>query len=452
MSKLPTFISVIFVLSCLISCGDMGGGGSVELLQNISNITVDDIGNAGNGSDLEINFEKQNDVSFISEYRIMIIKTSKASSYNIDKAENLADNLYAPAAPTDIIPVMGLILKADSRDTDGELINENESYRVGVLSVSVDLGLRSNVFLMSSESFSLSNNNLLTNHGRTINFGGGSISIDANDNLYMGSYNVLDEFLDDAEDVYPVIKIGSTGNSDEFSLPFDLLGGNDVSDNDELFQTELKTGKILKIDGQGNVAEFELTGYNLNSADGLFIDIEKNMFVVDPRVNTIAKISPDGNSERYVMVPNQPKGICGDELGNLYVSHNSAEGLISKISPDGDVSNFAVVPVKRPENYDLEFLQWQGYITYHKEKLYVASMSADRIYQIDMSGNVTPFVGSGKRGIPRGGALTADLNRPIGLAFSSDGGTLYISCSADNNPVHTQSSEPTAIYKVDIIE
>lgn len=452
MSKNPFIIFFVFVLGFLISCGDAESGEGITVLPNITNLTVDDIANNNNGSDIEINFEKQTDLSLISEYRIILIKNSKASNFEIDQAENLASNLYTIAAPSDIIPVMGLILNVDTKDTDGDLIVENEEYRVGVLSVSVDLDLASNTLQVTNESFVLSNNNLLSNHGRIINFGGGSISIDANNNLYMGSYNVLDEFLDDAEDVFPVIRIGSTGISDEFSMPFDLLGGNDVSDDGLLYQAELKTGNLFKINIGGDVSDLKLTGYKLNSADGIFIDHEENIFVVDSKVNTIAKISPAGNSERFAMVSKQAKGICGDEFGNLYVSHNSEDGSITKISADGDVTNFANVPVKRPENYNLEFLQWLGYIEYHEENLYVASMSTDRVYKIDMTGNVIPFVGSGKRGIPRGGAMTADLNRPIGLAFSNDGRSLYISCSADNNPVHTQSSDPTSIYKVELVE
>jgi len=138
--------------------------------------------------------------------------------------------------------------------------------------------------------------------------------------------------------------------------------------------------------------------------------------------------------------------------GNLYVSHNSEDGIISKIDAIGEVSQFATIPVKRPENYDQEFLQWLGYLQYHEGDLYAAAMSTDRIYKVDQNGEVSVFAGSGERGIPRGGILTADLNRPIGLSFNQDGSILYVCGSSDTNPVHTQSSQPAAIWKIELVD
>ncbi|MEM1325959.1 MAG: hypothetical protein AAGI23_08400 [Bacteroidota bacterium] len=59
---------------------------------------------------------------------------------------------------------------------------------------------------------------------------------------------------------------------------------------------------------------------------------------------------------------------------------------------------------------------------------------------------------SGQRGISRGDALTTDLNRPIGLAFSNDGRSLFVSGCTDLVPQHTQASTPAKIWEVKLVE
>lgn len=269
----------------------------------------------------------------------------------------------------------------------------------------------------------------------------------------MATYNVISELGNpDTTRSFPVLKIGPTGNSQEFTSPYTFLGGNYTDDQDGIYQSVLSSGQVLKIDSEGIPTQMTFSGFQLNKADGVFVDKDHNVFVVDPFINTIAKITPDGESIKYAIVPSSPKGITGDNEGNIYVSHNSEEGVISKINVNGEVSQFATIPVQFPENYNAEFIQWLGYLVFHQGDLYVASMSTDRIYKVDENGNVSVFAGSGERGIPRGGVLTANLNRPIGLAFSEDGRTLYVAGSSDTNPVHTQSSRPAAIWKIEIVD
>ena len=158
------------------------------------------------------------------------------------------------------------------------------------------------------------------------------------------------------------------------------------------------------------------------------------------------------SSSVFAAGSNCPRGITGDENGNLYISHNDESGTITKITSDGTVSVLATIPTHKPATYPLEFIMWVGYITYHKGNLYVAGQSTDRIYKISLEGEVSVFAGSGQRGIPRGGALTADLNRPVGLAFSEDGNRLFVSGCTDVVPQHTQASTPSKIWEIQVVE
>ena len=95
---------------------------------------------------------------------------------------------------------------------------------------------------------------------------------------------------------------------------------------------------------------------------------------------------------------------------------------------------------------------WVGHITYYNSNLYVCGMSTDRVYKVTMVGKVEVFAGSGERGIPRGGALTAKLNRPYGFAWNPNGTKLYISGSGDVTPQHVQGSLPGKIWVINIAE
>ena len=159
---------------------------------------------------------------------------------------------------------------------------------------------------------------------------------------------------------------------------------------------------------------------------------------------------PDGTSTRVTTVEPGVRGITGDEAGNLYVTVNREAGKVMRIAPNGVVSIFAQVPTFVPSDYGLPFIMWVGYLTYHQGDLYVAGTSTHRIYKVDGSGEVSVFAGSGVRLLPSGDALTANFNRPMGLAFSADGTRLFISSCMDTAPNHVQASAPSRIYQIEL--
>ena len=455
--NLPLF-SFVFITTLLVlfqtACSDTGEEETLSPIDNVSNITVQDNGNSGNASDIEVNFRKQTETTEIREYRVFLSKTNNAASFDIKVAQNSI--AYESALPEDIFPVQGLALTSDFVDTDGDKIIEQESYIVSVLSVAKDNKMFSDAFLKTSSPFQIRKNNLIKNHTQILEVGMGSLAIDASDNLYMATNNIISEINNGEEQIYPVFIISEGGDTQIFTEPFALLGGNDIDSEGSLYQSILKTGKVIKINKQGEALDFikedDDRGFKLESADGIYIDGEDQIFVLDEASNSVVRVNKEGVGSLLTNIPPKAKGITGDENGNLYISHNSEEGLISKVSTDGTVSELARVPTLFPENYQLEFLQWLGYIKYHEGQLYVTSPSTNKVFNVSMTGGVTHFAGSGFRFKPRGGAITANLNRPHGLAFSQDGTTLYISGSADTEPRHTQSSSPSIIWSIELVE
>lgn len=419
-------------------------------LDPIRGVTPADNGNAGNGSDLEVFISEQLENANIVEYRAMVVKASHGG-LTLGEANGTAN--YEAAAPDDVFPIQGIVFNTDSRDTDGDLIQNNVDYQVGVLSVARDQKERSNSFLLSTEIFQLTQNNQVSDHTREFQAGAGSLTLDAGGLVVMGEYNIVGELSEDASESYTVFQMDEFGSVRELKGPYRLLGGNTRDNDGYIYQSILNYARVVRIAPNGDQNTIVLSNFDVSGNDGVYVNANQEMFVVNPESGTILKWNLEsGENEVVTRIGMRPRGITGDDQGNLYISHNHEDGVITKLSADGVLTELARVPTFKPEFYNIPYFMWVGYITYHDGDLYVAGMSTDRIYKISMQGEVEVFVGSGTRGIPRGGALTANLNRPIGLVFSEDGNTLYISGSTDNVPQHTQASTPVKIWQVSIVE
>lgn len=447
-SLFPTFI-LLLILAGFISCEE---NVSPIDLAPVSEIIVADNGNEGNASDIEVNFKKQLDLNPIKEYRLFAVKETKASSFDLTSADALSSDFYTSITTTETFPVKGKVLAADAKDTDGEVINKDQAYKFAVLTVAKDSRASENKLAISEEAFRLSINNQLTNFTQESDIGSGNLIIDPNGDLIMSEYNIQVQVSNNTRSLFKIYKIIERGSFVEQTDTLPLLTGSFVDAAFNLYQSEYFGGKILKQNSAGEITEIVHQGEQLFNPDGIYVDENEHIFVADQQAGRILEITPDGVSTQFAFVGLSPKGLTVDEDGNFYVSHNDESGRISKITPDGDVSVLANIPTAIPEGYALPYKMWMGYITYHEGSLYVAGMSTDRIYKISLDGQVEAFAGSGTRGLARGGAKTANMNRPNGLAFSQDGKKLFVSGCTDVTPSHTQYSTPGIIWQIDILE
>lgn len=436
----------LFIISLLVSCNTS----DPFPLDPVRGIIAADNGNEGNGADLEVFISEQFENENIVEYRAIIFKASNAT---LSLEEANGTSFYEAASPDDIFPIQGIEFSADSRDTDGDPLIENVDYHVGILSIARDQKERSNSLFITESPFRLFQNNQVSDFTRSFEAGAGSLTRTANGSVVMGDYNVIGQLSEDRSESYSLFQFGNDGSVNVLTGPYRLLGGNYADSQGNVYQSLLNYARVLKIGPNGELSTIVLTNPRVTGNDGVYVNDQQEMFIVNPGSATILKwnLETDEN-EVFARLEDSPRGITADEAGNLYISHNLESGLISKITPEGEVSEFAHVPTYRPEFYTVEYLMWVGYLTYHDNALYVAGMNSDRVYKVSMEGEVSVYVGSGTRGIPRGGALTANLNRPKGIVFSEDGSKLYISGSTDNVPQHTQASTPTQIWEVTIVE
>lgn len=117
-----------------------------------TNVTIQDIGNAGDGRDIQVSFTKSSTESQVSHYRILIVKQSK--SINLAAARQVPMGGFTAVYPNGSNVTQ--VLSSGARDTDGELIRDNEAYRAYVLA----FGNSGNAALSTpSQALTLTNSN-----------------------------------------------------------------------------------------------------------------------------------------------------------------------------------------------------------------------------------------------------------------------------------------------------
>lgn len=98
-----------------------------------TNVVASDVDNNGNGSDLSVSFTKAADESGIGEYRIIVAREASAATFDLAAAQALNVSQYVAVTPTG--SNITTVLVSTLRDTDGNLIEEQEPYRVFIHSV-----------------------------------------------------------------------------------------------------------------------------------------------------------------------------------------------------------------------------------------------------------------------------------------------------------------------------
>ena len=111
-----------------------------------TDITVSDISDNHNGSDMQIGFTRISDESLASEYRIMVVKSVNAASFDLAAAEAVNTNFTSVNTGTTEV----ITLSDNAADTDGDLITEDVPYKIFILTIAD--GTNSNINALSDGS------------------------------------------------------------------------------------------------------------------------------------------------------------------------------------------------------------------------------------------------------------------------------------------------------------
>ncbi len=164
-----------------------------------------------------------------------------------------------------------------------------------------------------------------------------------------------------------------------------------------------------------NWATVEMNG------DGLGFDTNGDLWWTNGVNRLIKKVSPGGTVTQIASdgLLDYPLGIVLAEDGHFYVSEGKS-GKILRVTRSGTVSSFAQVPGGRPGEWRL------GQITAGNGKLYAAGQMTNRVFEIDLSGNVTILAGNGLPANKDGVGTAAGFENPLGATISLDGSKLYV--------------------------
>ena len=84
----------------------------------VSNVSVRDVDDQGDGRDLEVSFTKSTTESYVDHYRVMVVKASK--SFNVSSALKVSSPNYSVVSTSNSNRVV--TLSQSSRDVDGDYI------------------------------------------------------------------------------------------------------------------------------------------------------------------------------------------------------------------------------------------------------------------------------------------------------------------------------------------
>ena len=144
-------------------------------------------------------------------------------------------------------------------------------------------------------------------------------------------------------------------------------------------------------------------------------------------VEELAKVDPSGTVTTFADVGllSCPNGIALADDDHFYVA-NFYNNKLVRVDPEGSVRPFASL-----DGSNL------GHVTWGNDRLYVAVRGEHSLAEVDLSGAVTPLVGTGQIGADDGDLDTATLSYPNDIALSPDGRTLYFN---DVHPDHATSN------------
>ncbi len=186
------------------------------------------------------------------------------------------------------------------------------------------------------------------------------------------------------------------------------LGLAMTADGELLIAVETEVLRLV----EGNL---EQIAGDFSRAVGIAVDNHGAIYVTDYVRNEFRRIDTDGDSISVAsQLLNGPSGIAIDENGDIYIS-NYNDGRIIRFTPDYEESALA------------QIRGGIGYLALAGENVYATGIASNRVYSVDMDGNVATLAGNGTPSRIDGDGDSASFNAPNGIAVTSDGLTLYVS-------------------------
>ncbi|MEM7298436.1 MAG: SMP-30/gluconolactonase/LRE family protein [Bacteroidota bacterium] len=421
------FIALLLLVSC---------GSSDEVVENIpellpaTSLSAKDVANFGNGSDIQITFNKPTDLSIVEEFRVFVVPEEVSSNFDSTAAIN-GTHYYVISKNGSSTSVN---LNEDQADSNGDLVVEDKSYTIYVMTMGIVESGLGGALSSPSSSFTLMQKNVVRTLTNSLSEGSGGMDADGDGNIYMADFGLATNNANGSN----VIKITPEGSVSNYASGFAGASGNDFDDEGNLYQSNIGGNTVSKIARDGTVTTFA-TG--LVNPVGIAFDGNSAFYVCNCGNNTIAKIDMQGNVSQFSAstLLNCPNGIDIDENGNLYIANFSSSTIV-KITPSGNASAFVSMPGNN-----------NGHLLINGDFIYVVSRGLHQIHKVSFSGAVSLVAGNGARGIVDGPLNEASFSLPNDIAFSPDGRYIYVNDVNGSDP-NVAVISPTIIRVIELVE
>nr|WP_157273330.1 copper amine oxidase N-terminal domain-containing protein [Paenibacillus sp. oral taxon 786] len=305
-------------------------GSTVDM---VSNVTVEDVSDYGDGRDLKVTFTRAANETYISNYRILVVKTSDANNFTLAKANNVGSANYTTVSKNGY--TLSTVLKSGARDVDGATIRNGVSYRVFVLSVASNGYNLSNALSSYSSPITLSNNMVSAvsnlSAADVSDYGDGrdlrvTFTRAANE-TYISYYKVL------------VVKASKTGS-------FNLNAAN----SSNYYTTVNKNGATLSVN---------LNGAKDTDGEAIRNGVPYRVYVLSVAASGGGSNVLSGYSNEVTLVNStalQPLSVSADVTGSGY-SYSDIVVSFNKQPNESNVEEYRimVVPAANVSSFNLEY-------------------------------------------------------------------------------------------------
>ena len=410
-------IAICFGLLNLISCS--GGSEStpapIPVILEVSNVSVMDVSNYGDGRDLQVGFSAISSDA-LSEYRIIVVKETQSSEFDLEAALNINAGNYTAISPADHQPQ--ITLGETSKDSDGDLIVVDIAYKVFVVAIASDENTNATSGIKESNSITLENTFIELVVSEVIvsdvsNLGDGrdlEVSFEEITNNDLQEYRVIavkesnaNTFtLESAEALPEANYLSVLPENYESKVTFGKSGLD--SDGDLIAEGEAYLVFVATVVAEASMTHeggitssttITLSQTNLvtsiadgfSASGGIVVGSDGSIYVADfgtgtSNGNSILKFNASGVLDgTFATGLLGPTGGAFDSNRNLYWSSYSAS-KVHKIDASGSVTDFVDIPGPVAIAVD------------DTDHLFIASCDGNDIKKVSPEGEVTTFATS----------------------------------------------------------
>jgi NHL repeat len=243
-----------------------------------------------------------------------------------------------------------------------------------------------------------------------------------------------------------------------------------VDGKGNVYIADKDTYRVRKVDRDGTITTIAGTGRRGFSGDGgsatsatltepvgVAVDEQGTVYIADPDSARVRKVNPGGTITTFAgngrgFLPlgdggpatsaqlNDPVGVAVDRKGNVYIA-DDGNNRVRRVSPGGTITTIAGNGTCDSSGKRLgdggpatsaQLCGPAGIAVDEQGNVYIADGILNmRVRKVNPGGTITTFAGNGKCSDPGGGARTAELCDPVGVAVDGNG-NVYIADNGDN--------------------